>query len=49
MCVYKFVEQNQSIIENIDGNFKNEGVITVYENNTLKHYNVKNEIITGLN
>jgi len=48
MCVYKFVEQNQSIIENIDGNFKNEGVITVYEDGDFKHHKIKNGIILGM-
>ena len=48
MCVYKFVEQNQSIIENIDGNFKNEGVIAVYEDGNLKYYEIQNGIVLGM-
>jgi hypothetical protein len=46
--VYKFVEQNQNIIENIDGNFKNEGVITVYEDGDLKYYKIQNGIVLGV-
>jgi hypothetical protein len=48
MCVYKFIEQNQNNIESLDGNLKDEGEITVYEDGELRYYIVVNERVTGL-
>jgi hypothetical protein len=47
MCVYKFIEQNQNNIESLDGNLKDEGVITVYENGKLRYYSIVDERVTG--
>jgi hypothetical protein len=48
MCVYKFIEQNHNYVECIEGNFKDDGVITLYKNDKLEHYNIKNNKIIGL-
>ncbi len=47
MCVYKFIEQNHNYIECIEGNFKNEGVISIYKDGKFTHYIVKDEMIVG--